>query len=54
MTKRELIESVLGVELFEVEIELLKIDWKAFYVNPEKYKGTIVVELIREYLGVHR
>lgn len=50
MTKYEQLEQILG-ECFDPEL-LPKIekDWNAFYTDPEKYAGTVVVKMVNQYI----
>lgn len=51
MSKQALIENVLDRFLTSKELESLERDWKAFYNDPCKYRGTVVVELVNSYLS---
>ena len=44
---REILESVLDRKLDDEEIESIKLGWNEFYKNPEKYRNTIVVDMVR-------
>ena len=44
------VEQVLGVELSMIEFENLWIDWNAFTREPHKYEGTVVVDMVKQYL----
>lgn len=50
MSKQALIENVLDRFVTSAELKALESDWKAFYNDPCKYKGTVVVELVNSYL----
>ena len=49
-TKKRVVSEVLGRELSDTEMQFILEDWKAFYDNPTKYSGTVVVQLVNEYL----
>lgn len=50
MNKYEEIEEVLG-ECFDPELlsEMEK-SWKAFYNEPQKYAGTVVVDMVNQWI----
>lgn len=45
------VKRVLGRELTQIEFENLWIDWNAFTKNPLKYNGTVVVDMVKQYLN---
>jgi len=47
MTKQAMIENVLDMWLSQKQLETIKEDWKAFYNDPEKYKNTIVIDMVK-------
>ena len=48
MSKNEQIEEVLG-ECFDPELlPKLEKSWKAYYCEPTKYAGTVVVDLVNK------
>ena len=48
--KYEQIESVLG-ECFDPRLlDKLETEWKAFYENPEKYRGTVIVDMVNLWI----
>lgn len=53
--KLHTVEEILGIEFDERyglrELKLLKRDWNAFYDNPEDYKDTTVVDMIKKWYG---
>lgn len=50
MSKYEEIENVLG-ECFDAELlPQMEHDWNAFYNNPSKYTGTVVVEMVNQWI----
>ena len=44
------VECTLDRQLSEIGHKLLEEDWKAFYDEPSKYAGTIVIDMVLEYL----
>ena len=50
MNKQALIENVLDMWLSFKQLETIEKDWKAFYNDPLKYKGTVIVEMIKQDL----
>lgn len=50
LKKYNQIESVLG-ECFDIQLlEKLHKEWRAFYENPEKYRDTVVVEMVNLWI----
>ena len=50
MSKYEQIEEVLG-ECFDPELlPKLEKSWKAFYCEPTKYAGTVVVDMVNQWI----
>ena len=47
--KREL-EMVLYRQLSDNDVESIRVYWGAFYSDPFKYDGSVVVDLIKEFL----
>lgn len=47
MTKQALIENILDMWLTQKQLEIIKIDWKAFYNEPMKYKNSVVVDMVK-------
>lgn len=47
MTKQALLEHVLDMQLTQKQIEHIKEGWNAFYTEPLKYKGSIVVDMVK-------
>ena len=47
MTKQVILENILDIQLSQRQLEYIQDEWKAFYNDPLKYKGTIVPELIK-------
>lgn len=45
-----LIENILDMWLTQRQLEKIKGDWGAFYNDPVKYRGTVVIEMVKEYL----
>lgn len=48
--KKQQLEQVLDLQLNDLMIEDLCIEWRSFYTRPTKYAGTIVVQMVRNYL----
>lgn len=46
LDKSELLTRILGKPIDWVYFYQLKRGWEAFYRNPEKYEGTIVIDCI--------
>lgn len=44
------VENVLGMWLFEEELEMIEYSWNEFYNNPTRYQNTVVVEMIKQFL----
>jgi hypothetical protein len=51
MSKQALIENILDMWLSQKQLEYIKDGWKAFYNNPMEYKGTIVIDLVKQGLS---
>ncbi len=51
MTKQATIENILNMWLSQKQLETIKKGWRAFYDNPEIYKDTIVVDLVKHALS---
>lgn len=50
MSKYDVIEDILG-ECFDAELlTAMQREWKAFYNAPEKYRGTIVVDMVNQWI----
>ena len=47
MTNQALIENILDMTLSEKQIEAIKTGWNAFYSNPDYYKNSIVVDMVK-------
>lgn len=47
---KAVIEEVLANKISDEALDLIYNDWKAFYTEPRKYKGTVVVNMILQYL----
>lgn len=45
------LEEVLGTQLTEAQTEYLKEYWKAFYNNPLSYKGSVVLDMVKQDLN---
>lgn len=41
---------VLDMNLSTDQLKLLSTEWKAFYENPDRYKDSIVIDCVKEYL----
>lgn len=46
----EEVKAVLGREISQIEFENLWIDWNEFTRNPLKYAGTVVIDMVNQYL----
>lgn len=49
-SRTKLVSAVLKRKMTDVEMQLIYEDWKAFHDDPVKYSGTVVVEMVNEYL----
>lgn len=47
MGKQSIIESLLDTRLSKRQLEKIKMGWNAFYSDPLKYKGTVVIDMIK-------
>ncbi len=47
MTKQALLENVLDMWLTQNQINAIKEGWNAFYNNPEMYKDSVVVDMVK-------
>lgn len=51
MNKKKEIESLLDMRITDWMFKELGIYWKAFYEEPFKYRGTIVVPMVKQYIN---
>lgn len=49
-SKRDVISIILGRDIDRNECEAIKRDWKAFYNDPVRYRMSLVIGCICEYL----
>ena len=47
MNNQTIIENMLDMWLSQKQLEKIKEGWNAFYNDPLKYEGTIVVDMVR-------
>lgn len=47
MNKQTLIENILDMWLSQKQLEKIEDGWKAFYNDPLKYKGSVVIDMIK-------
>ena len=47
MNNQAIIENMLNMWLSQKQLEKIKEGWNAFYNDPLKYEGTIVVDMVR-------
>ena len=47
MDNQAIIENMLDMCLSQKQLEKIKEGWNAFYNDPLKYEGTIVVDMVR-------
>ena len=47
MDNQAIIENMLDMWLSQKQLEKIKEGWNAFYNDPLKYKGTVVVDMVR-------
>ncbi len=52
MEARQNMERVLGMKLTVEQEERIKDGWRAFYEEPEKYKDSVVVDMVK--LSLHK
>ena len=45
-----IIENMLDKWLSQKELEYIKSEWRAFYINPVAYKNSVVVDMIKQAL----
>lgn len=46
-TKQAILENVLYMSLTSQQLKFIKDEWKAFYKEPEKYKDSVVVDMVK-------
>ena len=47
MDNQAIIENMFDIWLSQKQLEKIKEGWNAFYNDPLKYEGTIVVDMVR-------
>ena len=47
MDNKAIIENMFDMLLSQKQLEKIKEGWNAFYNDPLKYEGTIVVDMVR-------
>lgn len=47
MDKHELIEDILNMQLSIEQMGSIEVGWRAFYDNPEQYRNSIIVDMVR-------
>lgn len=53
-SRKKLVSAVLKRDVTNLEMQYILEDWKAFHDDPVKYSGTVVVQMVNEYLdGYH-
>ena len=51
--KKVLIENVLGTQLTEEQLADVEINWNAFYKEPDKYRNSVVIDMVNLFLQDH-
>ena len=54
MTKQAIIENILDRFVLSKELQLISIEWKAFYNSPMDYKNTEVPAMVNMFLDERR
>lgn len=54
MTKQAIIETLLDTWLSNSDLDSIKFGWRAFYNDPLKYKGTIVIDMVKQSIEEKR
>ena len=49
-SRTKLVSAVMNRKVTEDEMQLIYEDWRAFHDDPAKYSGTVVVQLVNDYL----
>lgn len=47
INNQAIIENLLDMWLSQKQLEMIQTDWKVFYNDPLKYKGTVVIDMIK-------
>ena len=47
MSKQSLLENILDMWLTEKQINHIRKEWNAFYNNPDFYKNSVVVDMVK-------
>ena len=47
MNNQAIIENMLDMWLSQKQLEKIKESWNAFYTDPLKYKGIVVVDMVK-------
>lgn len=47
MNKQSLLENILDMWLTEKQINHIRKEWNAFYNNPDFYKNSVVVDMVK-------
>ena len=47
MNNQAIIENMLDMWLSQKQLEKIKEGWNAFYNDPLKYEGTVVIDMIK-------
>ena len=50
LKKKREIELVLDIRVTEWMVKELGIYWKAFYDDPFTFRGTVVVQMVKQYI----
>ena len=45
--RHKLIENILGMSLSAKQMDSIKVGWRAFYNDPEQYRDSIVVDMVK-------
>lgn len=44
---KKILKNILKMQLSEKQIERIKTGWNAFYNNPESYRNSVVVDMVK-------
>lgn len=47
MSNQAILEYLLDMWLDQRQLAIIENDWRAFYNDPLKYKGTVVVDMVK-------
>lgn len=50
MPKQKIVEAVLNMPLSQKQLDSIKVGWRAFYDNPERYRDSVVIDMVKLFL----